>query len=501
MKKTLKSLLGIFMAIAMIFGVLCLASCGEEPTPDEYVEDSVKKTTAARRLAGLPDAMEVSEKDALTFTASLKDSDIGSLLDIAVESAIITATYTKNAIKASGEATVDGTTYDMDVAANKDAVAFTSKSVLDGKYYGLDLTKDASDYPDSYLYQMGESANINKFISAVKTAIEEAFSDKKSGKSIDVEAYKAAVVSALTEDGKITMEKNDNGGKDVVITIDNKAVETIIRTVFNKAKDDEALKSLIEDANTLSDKAVISTDLSEYEDDLDELIDEMNKNVKFSAVCTISTDKKDVIQTVSCPVTVQLLSGGEEAEETKIKFSIELDLTESDKSVLTVDLSKLDGAPFEKVELTYKKEYEGNVSKATLSLSAKINKMSIDYELLTFEYDTNTTEYTASLNLGILSTFSSYYAASNGNSTITLTGKLAGSKNDASVTYDELKIDLPNKQATYKIGLEIKVSKTKDSVKVPEFTDVLAMNEEECKKLSSEISKKFVKEGYSNAEK
>ena len=178
MKKTLKSLLGIFMAIAMIFGILCLASCGEEPTPDKYVEDSVKKTTAARRLAGLPDAMEVSEKDALTFTASLKDSDISSLLGIALESAIITATYTKTAMQVSGEATVDGKTYDVTAFGSKDAVALTSKSVLDGKYYGLDLTKDASDYENSYLYQTGESEEISAAIAELKTVFEEAFSGK-----------------------------------------------------------------------------------------------------------------------------------------------------------------------------------------------------------------------------------------------------------------------------------------------------------------------------------
>ena len=64
-----------------------------------------------------------------------------------------------------------------------------------------------------------------------------------------------------------------------------------------------------------------------------------------------------------------------------------------------------------------------------------------------------------------------------------------------------MKIDIPNQKATYKIGLEIKISKTKESVKVPEFTDIFTLTEEELKKLSSEISKKFVKEGYSNAEK
>ncbi len=488
MKKTFKSLLSVIIVAAMMLGILALTACGEEKlTPFEYLDKAMKKTEEARMNSGIPDMSDVIA-NAKSGSLALNGSDYESFLGVPLESAKLNISNCNDILSATLEATVGGQIYDASVIASAAAVALTSNLLFGGKYYGVDLTKDASDYEGSYLAELGVIEKIFEYKEMITSAMSSLSSEEMEKLTADFESYVKAEQDALIEAEKVTLTKNEDGGKTVVVTSDNEAIEIALRTIFAKAKDDEDLKKTLNDASSLISSVAKETELEINVDDLfaelddeeklNKLIEDMNSAFDLSIVITETTDKNDIIQTISCSVSIKPAADATVAEA--IELSVDIDITKADESVITVDLSKIKNAPVSNITFTVKTENIDNKVKTSLSFSASLNNTTISSTLGYFEYDTVTSKYTLTVYPEIVAL--SYDRQSTG-SEIQISGEIKATNTDASFTVDTITMTAADQSQTINLGLTLTLSTTADPVTMPEYTDILAITADEFQEI------------------
>ncbi len=471
---------------AMMLSLFGLSSCRKKPvTPMEYLSSAYDKTLENKIQSPL-------------YIPALLDAE-GYGLDVAFKSTEDTAflgvdrvslegVLTKNALSASGEVKIGENEFDASVFLNDALLAIGSDAILGGTY-GAEFKNLKEKYENSIFADSDSDYYIPGDISSILETISDGFSSAVSINDIQkiVDKYVALIKDVLHEN-EYAKSETDKEGTTVTVSLNNAAVEKLLRKVFNTAKEDEELRSLFEKLiglGSMSGEIDADEIMEEYDaflsdsDTLDELISEMNENASFKLTLTVKTDKKDIIQTAKLVFDATI-------DGTNGKIILALDLSEKDAITLKLTMEgPEDGeVPFDSATLRYRvTENSKSAYASKLTLTVDQDGEKTDSELYAFSYEKSSGEFKLTLGRGFLD-----------DNAIVVRGELTTGKKTISVKITKISSPL---LASYlgenSLSLDLKVVLTADAKEpnAPKYKNIFDLTESEMEALVEKSSSAF----------
>lgn len=485
MKRTVLSIWSLLLAAVILAGAVfmttsCKKEAEKELTVTEYLEKVMEKTADVRVTGPIGKTRDTIGEGAVRFDLSFKPTDDLTLLlgrGGALPALSLSGVKSGDLMRVSLSAATDGKTVDGTFTSNGSAVAVES-SFFD-KVYGTDLKNFEENYKSSIFadengkYGAGSGRDVLEGL--------EAFSSVTDLTDL-LRPYVDAVKDALDTD-YTTMEKPEEGGRKITVSLDNDKTKAIVKTLAGKAKEDADLRALLDklvDAFGSEDDRGKVDGFYEAEDPgkkVDEFFEE-NVTSTFSFTEVIVTDAEDLLSRVD--ITLEITDD----EGEKHTASLVCDMSGADKSTLSLALEGDWGEeiPFKKASIVRCVAEDSETAyRSYISVAVESDKMNVEARVFDFSYDCTTHAYEASVNIPQGETY-------------TLKGELFLEENAVELTVASLEIGslkqlfaLRGGDGSIALDLRLRAAKTEETVTMPEYTEFFSLTEEEMDKLAQKL--------------
>lgn len=456
-------LFGGLGGVALILVVVLVMSLFGAKTPAKQVEEAFAKTAMNVAASGVPARMSditTSGSAELIVRSDEIDADVTAAFDVLSKTAALTGE-----IDVAGFNIFEGGLYVNDTAA---AVQYDS---LLGKPYGLDYTKLAECLPKSIFSPTSGSkyALPEDYFEELMTIIKSQDDSKKLSEDASVyfAKYARLIYDSMFKEGKtetaadaVSVGSKQITTSKITLTLDGPAMGKVFETVAKEMKADDSLKQLLKDLFTAQ-----QMDKSSGFQSAEEFISETWDALENYEETVQELQDSDAVLTLTFHIGK---SSG------TIVALMEDFQVESEHMTATLILGE---NPVTSPEVSLTGEYNSEVvtfSRKILEDSSKAYSVQFSLDAagesaqLTFDWDKAAGKYT--LTADVPDTPS-----------VTVKGNLTKDGDTTTMTVDKVM----NQSLPVDVSLVLKKGA---SVKVPEYTDIMAMSEQDVDNLTEEVT-------------
>lgn len=403
-KRILTAAVSLMAALSLVFA---FGSCTKKTTPTQYAFNAIEATAKSVLPTDIAKLIASAEKSGEAEIILKGNETTASIADI--DNASIKINYGKDAALASLALTMDGKNADLKLWQNGNKLALSSSLIGDG-IYSVDLEKGK----DSYLSSVFGKADSDYSLIGIFGENGEFFDTLKKNAEVSKNLtalagkYKDLLVKSFEANAKTELKNNT-----AVIELNNESISNIIKELYNAAKNDSELRSLLDTLMSSNGQGGTALPDIEGEDeavygvsdidsffDSDEQLNEMLENLNetdISIILTVSANKKNVITKATLDVVLSEKSESDDETVDKIVFGAILDLTDASKKTLELSNEEFSGEESEGKEttlLSYNIK-ENSKEKYSASLSYKRGNFTVD-NCITLDLNRVTGEYSFS---------------------------------------------------------------------------------------------------------